>query len=267
MLGTLIVVIITVLSSVGAFRMWGTGWAIGCGIISFLVSWVVLGLLLRRAVVARQGKIQMIMQEAQNKVNRQIEMFHRRPPSSMKAAQQIVEKIQNDAVNESLAAMSDFEPLYKWNLMLRKQINTMKVQLYYQLKDYKMVDEVLKNVMFVDPQTLCIKLVRMYRNEDAALDKFFKSKARRFRGENGAFIACVYAWIKIKQDDVRAALNALADAKKLSDNQVLLDNIDALSNNRVKHFSCAGFGEVWYALGLEEPKQPKPPKRQMGRNF
>ena len=91
MLGTLIVVIITVLSSVGAFRMWGTGWAIGCGIISFLVSWVVLGLLLRRAVVARQGKIQSIMQEAQNKVNRQIEMFHRRPPSSMKAAQQIVE--------------------------------------------------------------------------------------------------------------------------------------------------------------------------------
>ena len=267
MLGTLIVFVITVLSSVGAFRMWGTGWAITCGIISCLVSWVVLGLLLRRAVMARQGKIQMIMQDAQNKVNRQIEMFQRRPPSSMKSAQQLIEKIQSEAVGKALAAMSEVDSLYKWTLMLRKQINTMKVQLYYQLKDYKKVDEVLENVMYVDPQTLCIKLVRMYRNEDEKLDKFFRSKRRRFRGENGAFIACVYAWIKLKQDDLKSALDALVDAKKLSDNQVLLDNIDALSNNRVKHFSCSAFGEAWYALGLEEPKQPKPPKRQMGRGF
>ena len=94
----------------------------------------------------------------------------------------------------------------------------------------------------------------MYKNEDPKLDKFYKLKCRRFKGENGAFLASVYAWIKLKQDAQAEALEALRNAAKTSDNQVLLENIDRLVNGKVKHYSNSGFGDTWYVLALEEPK-------------
>ena len=62
------------------------------------------------------------------------------------------------------------------------------------------------------------------------------------------------------------ALDALLQAKKLSDHQVLLDNIENLQNGKVKHFSNSGFNEMWYALMLEEPKVSKQ-QRRSGRMY
>ena len=71
--------------------------------------------------------------------------------------------------------------------------------------------------------------------------------------------------MKLKKDDTKSALDALLNAKKLSDHQVLLDNIEHLVNGKVKHFSNSGFNEMWYALMLEEPKMK--PQRRGGRMF
>ena len=101
---------------------------------------------------------------------------------------------------------------------------------------------------------------------DPRLDKFFASKFRRARGEAAAFVASVYAWIKLKQDDEQAARAALTAAKNKSDHPVLLENHEKLVNGKAKQFSNAGFGDMWYALFLEEPKM-KPQRQRQGRPF
>ena len=254
MLGLIIVIAVGCVSGYYSKEAWGTGWGITCGLAAFLVAYLLLSLILRYFVMKRQMVIQNIMQDAQNKVNRQLELFNRRPPSSVNAARQMLEKIQFDAIRKSLAELDGFKKFYLWNIMLVRQINTMKVQLYYQLREYAKVDELLPKSILFDPQSLAIKLARMYKKDDAKLDKFYKLKCRRFKGENGAFIASVYAWIKIRQDDQAQALEALRNAAKTSDNQILLENIDRLVNGKVKHYSNAGFGDTWYVLALEEPK-------------
>lgn len=254
MLGFIIVFLVGIVSGYFSAQAWGTGWGITCGIAAFLLAYMILSLILRKFVMDRQMAIQNIMQDAQNKVNRQLEMFNRRPPSSVNAARQILEKIQFDGIRKALAETENFKKFYIWNIMLSRQINTMKVQLYYQLREYSKVDELLPKAIFFDPQSLAIKLARMYKNNDPKLDKFYKFKCSRLKGENGAFIASVYAWIKIRQEDQEKALDALRAASKTSDNMVLRENIDRLANGKVKHYSNSGFGDTWYMLALEEPK-------------
>jgi len=267
MLGLLITLIAGGLCGWFSFKEWGAVWGSVCAVLGFLLSWMILGLILRRVLMKRQNKIQMIMQEAQMKINRQMEMFQRRPPSSMNAAREIVEKIQFSAVRRCLEEIETFKSLYKWNLMLPRQINAMKIQLHYQLKEYKTVDELLGKALLMDPQTVGIAMARMYRRNDEKLDSFYKRNARKFRGESGAFLACVYGWMKVKQNDAEKALKALNNAKKLSDHPVLLANIENLVNGKVKHYSNAGFNDMWYALALEEPKMKPQKQRQMGRGF
>ncbi len=254
MLGFIIVFLVGIVSGYFSAQAWGTGWGITCGIAAFLLAYMILSLILRKFVMDRQMAIQNIMQDAQNKVNRQLEMFNRRPPSSVNAARQILEKIQFDGIRKALAETENFKKFYIWNIMLSRQINTMKVQLYYQLREYSKVDELLPKAILFDPQSLAIKLARMYKNNDPKLDKFYKFKCSRLKGENGAFIASVYAWIKIRQEDQETALDALRAASKTSDNMVLRENIDRLANGKVKHYSNSGFGDTWYMLALEEPK-------------
>ena len=265
MLGIILITFIGAASGYAGFTQWGAGWGIATGVMVMVIGWVILGLLLRKASMVRQLKIQQIMEDGQNKVNRQVEMFSRRPQSSMNGIRPVIEKLQRDATLRALEATEDFKPLYIWTPMLKKQINSMKVQLYFQLKDNKMVDALLPRSMMMDPQTVAIKLVRMYKKDDVKIDKFFKRVINRFRGDTRAFVACVYAWIKLKKDDPKSALDALLTAKKLSDHPVLLDNIDHLTNGKLKHFSNSGFNEMWYALMLEEPKMK--PQRQRGRMF
>ncbi len=264
MLGAVIVALFATVTGYFSFREWGTGWGITCGIAAFLIGWLVLGLILRKLVMNRQEGVQKIMVDAQMKVNRQLELFNRRPPSSLSAAEQTLEKIQFEGIRNALAELEKFKSLYIWNMMLARQVNTMKLQLYYQLREYDKVDELLPKAILMDPQSMGIKLVRMYRKEDETLDKFYKRKCWKFRGENGAFLACVYGWIKVKQEQPELALEALKKARKYSDNEVLVANIDALSNGKVKHFSNSGFGDNWYALGVEKPKAPKQKKQQRG---
>ena len=224
------------------------------------------GLILRGAVRRRQERIQEIMQTAQQRINKQINLFQIRPPSGMRAAQQMLEKLQNDAVRKALAATEDFRPLYLWNLMLKRQISAMKGQFYYQLKEFKKASACMDKALVMDAQSVAIRLALFYRDEDARLDKFFSSRSRRAKGDDAAFIASVYAWIKLKQGDEEKARDALGAAKKVSDDPVLLENHSKLMNGKAKQFSNAGFGDRWYALYLEEPKV-KQQRQRPGRPF
>ena len=118
----------------------GTGWGIFCAVGVMLISQIVIGLLIRRKVGKLNLQLQQIMQAAQAKINRQMQQYQMRPPGNMRLAQQNLEKLQSDAVRRTLEATKEFEPWYKWNMMLKKQINTMKMQLHFQLKEFGKVD-------------------------------------------------------------------------------------------------------------------------------
>lgn len=233
---------------------WGTVWDVLTPILAGVLAMVALSLILRRLINARQQAIQQIMLDTQQQVNRQNELFMRRPPSSMNAAKEIMEKIQFAGLRKALAALDTLKPFYLWNFLLARQVNTMRLMLLFQLRDFKGVDKLLPKALLFDPQSLAIKLVRDYKNKDAGIDKFYRSKCSRMRGENAAFLASVYCWIKIHQDDVPTGLKALRDAAKSSDHPALLENINRLVNGKVKHYTNSGFGDNWYGLGLEEPK-------------
>ena len=246
---------------------WGTAWEIVCALAGFFLAQLAAGLIMRGAIKRRQDKIQSIMLEAQQKINKQLNLFQIRPPSGgVKSAQQVLEKIQHDAARAALAETESYRGLYLWNLMLKRQIAALQAQLHFQLKEFKKADEYLEYAILQDPQSIAIRMVRLYRNEDARLDKFARDKIRRAKGEAAAFLASVYAWIKLKQDDEKAALAALVEAKKESDHPVLLDNYTKLANGKAKQFSNSGFGDMWYALYLEEPKL-KPQRQRQGRMF
>lgn len=238
-----------------------TGWGITCGVAGYIATQIVISLILRKKVNAVQAGIQNEMDMDRERINRQLTTFQQRQPGNMNGLKQLADRLQNEVSRKLLDATSRFQVYYLWSPMLYKQINAMKVQLYYQLKDYEKVDELLPKSMLLDPLSLSIKLVRMYRNEDVKLDAFYNKKCSNFKSDQGAFLACVYAWIKLKQQNSQAAVAALRKARKLSDNPVLVDNLDKLANDRKKDFSNAGFGEQWYALGLEEFK-PKAVRRR-----
>lgn len=261
------------ISAVGGFaigavvyRDHGTVWGLITAMIIFMVIQLITGLLIRRFVNREQMVIQNILMQAQNDINRQLTIFQRRSPGSERAAMQILEKIQIKATRDALAATDNFRKFYIWNFMLKRQINTMKMQLYFQLKDYKMVDELLPQCMLFDQQSLAIKMVRLYKNNDAQLAKFYKKKCARLKGEACAFVASVYAWILLKQNNVQGAVDVLLAAKNKTDHPVVVENFERLANGKVKQFSNSGFGDIWYSLGLEEVKV-KAQKQKMPRPF
>ena len=236
-------------------------WSIVSGIAGYVVVQIIISLILRKKINAVQAGIQAEMNADRERINRQLTTFQQRQPGNMNGLKQLADRLQSEVSRKLLEATERFKVFYPWSPMLYKQINAMKVQLYFQVRDYEEVDRLLPKSMLLDPLSLSIKLVRMYKNDDKELDSFYNKKCSRFKSEQGAFIASVYAWIKLKQQNTQAAIAALRAARKHSDHPVLVDNLDKLLNDKKKDYSNAGFGEQWYALGLEEFK-PKAVRRR-----
>ena len=90
MLGIILITFVGMASAYAGYTQWGTGWGIATGVVVMVVGWIILGVLLRKASMVRQLKIQQIMEDGQNKVNRQVEMFSRRPQSSMNGIRPVI---------------------------------------------------------------------------------------------------------------------------------------------------------------------------------
>lgn len=225
---------------------------IGVGV--FFVIQLTVGLIIRKKVNGITGAIQDLMEKTQNKLNRKMAQMQSRPMSSPKAAQQMLEKEQNQALRDALEITDRAKPYFKWNLLLKRQINTMRMMLYYQLKEFKKVDALLQDSFIFDARSVAIKAVRMYKNQDPKLDKYLAKKCRRFKGDDAVLLYALYSWILVKQEKYDIASAVLAQAKNRLDNPVLNANRENLVNGKVKHFSNANLGEAWYSLYLEEPK-------------
>lgn len=229
-------------------------YAIWIGIGVFLVVQITIGLIIRKKVNNITAEIQELMEKTQNKLNRKMAQMQSRPMSSPKAAQQLLEKEQNQALRDALDITDKAKPYFMWNLLLKRQINTMKMMLHYQLKEFKKVDALLKESFIFDSRSVAIKAVRMYKNNDPKCEKYLAGKCRRFKGDDAVLLYALYSWILVKEEKYEMASAVLAQAKNRIDNPVLNANRENLVNGKVKHFSNANLGEMWYSLYLEEPK-------------
>ncbi len=239
-------------------------WAVIIGSAVFAVCWIGIGLFIRRQINKVNTIIQDQMTEAQNKINRKLQIFQNRPGANVKSVQKTLEKDQNTAISEALKTTRRVDRYFKWNFLLKKQIDTMRMMFYYQMKDFKKVDELMPGCLLLDARAVAFKTARLYKLKDPALDKFFRKKIKRAKGENAALLYGLYSWILVKNGEADKALKLLTEARKKVDHQTIIDNREKLANGKVKQFSNSGLGELWYSLYLEEPKVKQ---KKMRRKF
>lgn len=247
-----------------SYRVYDTAWTIINMTAAFAVCWIGIGLFIRHKINKVNAAIQDKMGEAQKKINRKLQMFQNRPGANVKSVQKTLEKDQNEAIEEALKSTHQIDRYFKWNFLLKKQITTMRMMFYYQMKNFKKVDELLPGCMFLDPRASAFKIARMYKRKNGDIDKFFAKKCRRLKGENAALLYGLYSWILVKNDEAEKALKLLTAARKKINHPTIVENREKLANGKVKQFSNSGLGELWYSLYLEEPKVKQ---KKMRRNF
>ena len=224
---------------------------------AFLIVHLAISLILRMQSKKINMKLQAMMLEIQQKLQGMQNRMMHRPTGSPKQMLQLLEREQQAGIERMIKALDLFKPLYPWSFLMKRQVNTMKMAFLFQQKKFDEVDKLIPHCMFLDAQSVTIKMVRMYKNNDPKLDKFFKSRCRRFKGDNAVIPYAAYSWMLVKQNRIDDAIAALTEAHKLTSNEVLEKNREMLLNGKVKQFSNAPLAEAWYALQLEEPKMPR----------
>lgn len=245
------------------------GWSVFWGIAVAIVGQVAAGLMLRKKMQAVMNDVQGILKNGQNRMQQKINRWQQKPVGSMKQAQDELMKDQRAMTQEALACVEQLTPYYKWIPMLNRQVDTMRLQFAWQLKELKRVDELMPRAVLMDPLMVAMKLARMYQLEQptAEIEKIFTKSKKRFRYNQSALIYATYAWILVQRKDIDGAFKVMVEANEKNEHEVLKRNRDALANNKVAHFSNAGFGDMWYALFLEEPKVRQQRMQQGGRFF
>jgi len=255
MLTLLIAVVVGLIIGFPSFLCWGVIWGVLFGLTGMIAAQIVTGLIVRRKINRVNLSIQQIMMEGQKQINRKINIFQQKPTGDIKGMQKMLEKEQEGYLRQAIKGIDALEPFCKWNLLMNRQIATMRMMYYYQLKDFAKVDELMDKAVLFDSRAFAIKIARMFKKEQyQAIDKLFGKKIRRFKGEAAVIPYGLYSWILVKQGRIDDAIKALVNAKKKIANETLVQNWEALVNGNTKKFSNAGLGEEWYALYLEEPK-------------
>jgi hypothetical protein len=230
------------------------GWSVGWGVLAAVAAQAGAGLWLRRKVKASMDRVQGVLQAGQKRLQQKVSQWQMRPPGSVKQAQIELEREQRVFVEQALEKSRELERFFRWTPMLRRQVDTLRMQLYYQTKDFKKVDALLPTCLFLDPMTAAMKLARMHVTGAEGTEKFFEKQVKRQRYGQGVILYALYAWMLVQRGDPDGAHKLLVRACEKSENETLKRNREHLANNRAAHFSNAGLGDEWYALGLEEPK-------------
>ena len=233
-------------------------WSVILAVASMFLFQLGVMYLLRRASARINSRLQALMSETQEKIRAMHARFMRHPGSSQKMMMQAFEREQNAGLQKMIDALELYKPLYLWNILMKRQVNTMRMIFLFQMKRFNEADALMDKCLFMDVQSVCVKMSRMYKLGQDGIDKFFRKKGARFKGQDALLPFSLYAWILVRQNRIDDAIKVLAQAKiKTNDNEVVVKNWEMLVNGKVKHFSNSQLGEAWYALLLEEPKIPK----------
>ena len=234
----------------------GYGWSTFCGVLAFGVSQFVVGRIVQKRVKAAMDCVQAVLLDGQKKLQAKMARWQMRPPGSIQAMQAEVARDQKVFVTEALARTEDLRQFTPWVPMMARQIATAQFQLFWMIKDFKKVDELMPKALFFDPTMTAMKIARMHMLDKPTeeIAKTYEKGVRRLRYNQNVMLAATYSWILVQRKDIDGAFKVLNRALEKSDNETLKANRDHLANNRVAHFTNAGLGEQWYALLLEEPK-------------
>jgi hypothetical protein len=248
------------------------------GIICFIASFYLIGFLVRKKITKVQNELQEIMLGGQKRMNRKVQQFQSKPNGNIKLIQRQIEADQKLIYKQGLDFIPRLEPFKKWSMLMGRQIATMRLQFFYQLKEFDQVDGILaaggmfKGPMMTEPMPVAMKMARQYKNKDlAGAGKTFKRHVKWFRGDRGTLLYGLMSWILVKEGEFEKARQLLTKAKDTTGNETFSHNWERLSNDKAKSFSNAGLGEEWYGLYLEKPPTPKQQRvrgnAQKGRRF
>ena len=266
MLSLIVSVLAAVVAAAALASVTGLGWGICLGVVVFFGMMILLSRYFGKRLQAVAMTVQERITEAQSEAQRLIGRFQTKP-SSQKVMQAQVEKVMETGVIDALAVLETAQPLYKWNILAERQINTLKMQLNFQIKRFDKADTLIPKILVLEPLTMAMKMTRQYHNEDfAALEKSFKKGIKKFKYEKALLIYSLYAWTLIKRKKTDEALDVLTRAKDKTDSDVITRNWEHVANNKLHLFSNAGIGEQWYALHLEQPPKQKASKGQMKKH-
>ena len=232
----------------------GWGWSVMWGVLAFLAGQGISGYLIQRRVKAAMGAVQKILEDGQKKLRHKVNQWQTRPPGSIKQAQAEMEREQRVFVEKALEATKGMSRFRLWAPLMERQVATLQLQLHWMLRDFKMVDKLMPRALMLDPMMAAIKIARMHMKGEEGTDKLFKKHAARLRYGQGTLLYGLYSWILVQRGDIDGAYKVLIDACEKTEHDTLKKNREHLANNRVGHFSNAGFGDEWYALHLEQPK-------------
>lgn len=249
--------------------VFGYGWSTFFGVLAFGVANIVAGFLVQRRVKAAMERVQGIMLAGQKQLQAKVQRWqmHIGAPGSMAAAQAEIARDQKVFVKEAIAETETLHRFDLWVPLMKRQIATAQFNLYWMLKDFKKVDELMPKALFLDPMMSAVKIARMYMLEKPTeeIAKVYEKAVKRLRYNQNVLLAATWSWILVKRNDVDGAHKALVRALEKSDNETLKANREQLANNRVAHFSNTGIGDQWFALFLEEPKMHQPRQRMQWR--
>ncbi len=256
-----------------AFQL-NTGTTVLFSLAGFTTSFLTVGFLVRKKMAPAQSALQESMQSAQKRMQWKVQQFQTKPGGNVKQLQRQLEADQQAMCKQGLELTQGLEPFRKWSLLTGRQIATMHLQFYYQLKDFAKADEILASCGFLrgplmmDPMAVAMRIARCYKNDDlAGAKRVFKRKIKWFRRDRGTLLYGLMSWIHVQKDEIDEARRLLLKAKDATENDLFTKNWDHLSNDRVKKFSNAGLGEQWYGLYLENPPTVKQQRiRANGRN-
>ena len=271
MLSLLISVIVSVAAAAACVASKaGTGSTVAAGIAAFLAAQFLTGWIVRKRITKVQEALQEKLLQGRRQIERKIQMFQSRPGGNIKQIQRQLEADQKVLVKEALAFIDRFEPFRKWNLLMGRQIATMRMQFLYQLRDFDAVDQLLagsgllKGPLMMEPITIAMKMARQYERGDTdGLEKTFKRHIKWMRGNRGTLLYAVMSWVYMKQGESEKARQLLLKGKEVTADKTLAYNWEMLSNNKDKQFSNDGLGEEWFSLYLEAPPMPKQQRVRM----
>ena len=255
----------------GARPLWAAVWFAA----SFLLCMGGIGWLVRRRVAKVMTAIQEKLSAGQADMQARISAWQARPKGDPRSFMESVRKRQEGLAHEALDMTRGLDPWRHWVPFFQRQINTTRMQFWYQLKRFDKVDELLPKCLVLDPFSASMKLARQFATgkELGEMEKTYRRARARLRYNQSALLSSVMSWIYLRRDRPDAAYE-LVD-KACHDNNVdeepnaaLARNRDALANNRLRQFSNAAFGDAWYALMLEEPRvrvERRPPPGRFGK--
>jgi len=239
----------------------------GAGIAAFLLLSIGGGFIVRKRISKVQGELQQILERGQQQMTRKVQMFQTRPGGNIKQIQRQLEADQKILITEALIFTSRLEPFKKWSLMIGRQIATMRMQFFYQLKDFDQVDQIIASgglfsgPVILEPMAVAMKIARQYKNgEVEKAEKTFKRHIKWARGSRGTLLYGLMSWIYMKEGDAEKARQLLIKGKDATSDETLARNCEMLSNCKEKSFSNSGLGDEWYGLCLEKPPAPKQQK-------